>query len=165
VCDNCVLAIGRAQSTNRKHALRSLGSGGETLGEDLLDWGASRARRKAVRAHCTARGAGRSTFGVTINEFYGQTECNLILSNCAPLFPGKTPAPCARMAPTAARAVRVGSMGKPVPGKTVAIIDENGNPLPTGAAGDIAVRKEGGARPAAAACAALRRGARAPAQT
>jgi acetyl-CoA synthetase len=32
-------------------------SGGETLGGELLEWG-------------------RSVFGVTINEFYGQTECN-----------------------------------------------------------------------------------------
>lgn len=36
--------------------VRSIGSGGESLGDSLLDWG-------------------RATFpGVTINEFYGQTE-------------------------------------------------------------------------------------------
>ena len=43
---------------------RSIGSGGETLGAELLDWG-------------------RATFGVTINEFYGQTECNLVVCSCA----------------------------------------------------------------------------------
>lgn len=32
----------------------SIGSGGESLGQELLDWG-------------------KKTFGVTINEFYGQT--------------------------------------------------------------------------------------------
>ena len=45
-------------------ALRSIGSGGETLGEELLDWG-------------------RETFGLTVNEFDGQTECNLVVSNSA----------------------------------------------------------------------------------
>ena len=48
--------------------LRSIGSGGETLGEELIAWG-------------------RSAFGLTINEFYGQTECNLIVSNNDRLFP------------------------------------------------------------------------------
>ena len=48
--------------------LRSLASGGESLGAELLQW-----------AH--------ETFGVTINEFYGQTECNMTLSSCDALFP------------------------------------------------------------------------------
>jgi acetyl-CoA synthetase len=65
---------------------RSIGSGGESLGGELLDWG-------------------RSTFGVTINEFYGQTECNLTLSSSAALF-----------------APRPGWIGKPVPGHEVAVI-------------------------------------------
>ncbi|SDE82782.1 acyl-CoA synthetase [Rhodospira trueperi] len=86
--------------------LRSVGSGGETLGAGLLDWG-------------------RDALGVTINEFYGQTECNLIVSNCADLFP-----------------VRPGSMGRPVPGHTVAVIDpETGAPVAAGALGPIAVRR------------------------
>lgn len=66
---------------------RSIGSGGETLGADLIAWG-------------------EETFGVTINEFYGQTECNLVIGNCAALFP-----------------VRPGAMGKALPGHTVAVID------------------------------------------
>jgi acetyl-CoA synthetase len=86
-------------------ALRSVGSGGETLGGELLDWG-------------------RQTFGVTINEFYGQTECNLIVANCAAL-----------MAP------RPGSMGRPVPGHEVAIVDGDGNLLTAGTEGEIAVRR------------------------
>ena len=52
------------------YALRTIGSGGESLGADLLDWG-------------------RATFGLTINEFYGQTECNLVLASCAGLMPSK----------------------------------------------------------------------------
>ncbi len=85
--------------------LRSVGSGGETLGAELLDWG-------------------REALGVTINEFYGQTECNLIVSNCA-----------AVMAP------RPGSMGRPVPGHEVAVLDESGARLPPGIEGEIAVRR------------------------
>jgi len=87
------------------YRLRSIGSGGETLGAELLDWG-------------------RSTFDLTINEFYGQTECNLIVSNCASIMP-----------------VRAGSMGRPVPGHNVAIVDEDGQPLPSGEAGTIAVKR------------------------
>jgi acetyl-CoA synthetase len=85
--------------------LRSIGSGGETLGEELLDWG-------------------RTVFGLTINEFYGQTECNLVVANNAPLFP-----------------VRAGSMGRAVPGHDVRVVDEQGNPLPDGTHGHIAIRR------------------------
>jgi acetyl-CoA synthetase len=54
-----------------KHAgvrLRSIFSGGESLGSELLDW---------VRA----------TFGIEAHEIYGQTECNLVVGNNASLFP------------------------------------------------------------------------------
>ena len=84
-------------------ALRTLASGGETLGAALLDWG-------------------RETFGVTIHEFYGQTECNLVVGNNASLFPP-----------------RPGSMGRPIPGHRVAVIDADGAELPPGEAGDIAI--------------------------
>jgi acetyl-CoA synthetase len=85
--------------------LRSIGSGGETLGEELLDWG-------------------RSAFGVTINEFYGQTECNLVVSNCASILP-----------------VRPGSMGRAVPGHEVAVVDAAGVVLPPATLGTLAVRR------------------------
>ncbi|WP_456305720.1 acyl-CoA synthetase [Falsiroseomonas oryziterrae] len=86
------------------HRLRSLGSGGETLGAEVLDWG-------------------RSAFGLTINEFYGQTECNLVVSNSAALFP-----------------VKPGSMGRAVPGHEVAILGADGAPVPPGTEGAIAIR-------------------------
>jgi len=86
-------------------ALRSIGSGGEALGAELLDWG-------------------RGALGVTINEFYGQTECNLVVGNCHEV-----------MAP------RGGSTGKPVPGHDVAVIDAEGEVLPPGETGEIAVRR------------------------
>lgn len=85
--------------------MRSIGSGGESLGAELLDWG-------------------RETFGLTINEFYGQTECNLVVGNCADVME-----------------IRPGSMGKPIPGHEVAIIDNDGNRLAAGQEGHIAIRR------------------------
>ncbi len=82
---------------------RSIGSGGESLGTAMLDWG-------------------RATFSVRINEFYGQTECNLVVSGNARLF---APVP--------------GSMGRAVPGHHVAILDDGGAPV-IGKEGAIAVR-------------------------
>ncbi|MGY8960579.1 MAG: AMP-binding enzyme, partial [Alphaproteobacteria bacterium] len=87
-----------------RYAMRTIGSGGETLGTELLDWG-------------------RATFDLTINEFYGQTECNLVVGNCASVMD-----------------IRPGSMGRAIPGHTVAIIDENGAPLPDGETGAIAIK-------------------------
>ncbi len=83
--------------------LRSVASGGEPLGAEMLAWG-------------------QRAFGLVINEFYGQTECNMVVSSCAQDFP-----------------VRPGCIGKPVPGHEVAVIDEAGNP--TDQEGDVAVRR------------------------
>jgi acetyl-CoA synthetase len=95
---------GVANPTRFGHRLRSIGSGGETLGAEMLEWG-------------------RGAFGLTINEFYGQTECNLIVANSSRLFP-----------------VRPGSMGRAVPGHDLAILDAEGRPLPPDAEGELAVR-------------------------
>jgi acetyl-CoA synthetase len=85
--------------------IRSLASGGESLGPELLQWG-------------------RDTFGLTINEFYGQTECNMVLSSCEALFPSKP-----------------GAIGKAAPGHEVEIVDDAGRVLPAGEIGTIAVRR------------------------
>ena len=87
----------------RIDGLRSVASGGEPLGAEMLEWG-------------------REALGVTINEFYGQTECNMVVSSSAAHF-----------------APRPGCMGKPVPGFDVAVIDAGGNI--TDGEGDIAVRR------------------------
>jgi acetyl-CoA synthetase len=50
------------------YSIRTIFSGGETMGEELLDWG-------------------RQNLGVTINEGYGQTEYNLAIGNCAKVMP------------------------------------------------------------------------------
>ncbi|MEN8238884.1 MAG: AMP-binding protein, partial [Actinomycetota bacterium] len=65
---------------------------------------------------------GQDVLGITVNEGYGQTEANLVIGNQASAFP-----------------VRPGSMGKPVPGHDVRVLDDDGNPV-TGAQGEIAVR-------------------------
>ncbi|ETA53011.1 AMP-binding protein [Ponticoccus alexandrii] len=83
--------------------LRSVASGGEPLGAEMLAWG-------------------RQAFGVEINEFYGQTECNMVASSCGALFPA-----------------RPGAIGRVVPGFDVAVIDAQGQP--TAEEGDIAVRR------------------------
>lgn len=88
-------------------ALRSVGSGGESLGAELLDWG-------------------RGALGHTIHEFYGQTECNMVLANNAAVTP-----------------VKPGSMGRAVPGYDIAILDSEGRILPPGQAGEIAMRRGG----------------------
>jgi acetyl-CoA synthetase len=92
-------------SARHKFNLRTVASGGESLGVEALDWG-------------------RATFGLTINEFYGQTECNLVVGSCADLG-----------------AHRPGSMGKPVPGHVVAVIDAEGRPVKPGELGQIAVKR------------------------
>jgi acetyl-CoA synthetase len=85
--------------------LRSVASGGETLGAELIAWG-------------------RRVFGITINEFYGQTECNMIVSSCARVMPA-----------------RPGIMGRAVPGHRIAIVDANGAEVGRGALGTVAVRR------------------------
>jgi acetyl-CoA synthetase len=85
--------------------LRSVGSGGEALGAETYEWG-------------------KSALGVTINEFYGQTECNLVLSSCA-----------------AIGVSRAGAIGKPVPGHRVAVIRPDGARCAPGELGQIAIAR------------------------
>ncbi|MEL6337112.1 MAG: AMP-binding protein [Pseudomonadota bacterium] len=86
--------------------LRTVGSGGESLGAETLAWG-------------------EAALGLTIHEFYGQTECNLIVGN------GTTVGP-----------VKPGAMGRPFPGSEVAVLGPEGTePLPKGESGEIAVRR------------------------
>ena len=87
--------------------LRTVGSGGEALGEDLLEWG-------------------KEILGVGINEFYGQTECNLTVSNCGVIMPTKQ-----------------GSIGKPVPGHEVRIVNYKGELIKEpGLDGEIIVKSD-----------------------
>ena len=94
-----------AGSPKRKLALRTLASGGESLGVETYEWG-------------------RSALGLTINEFYGQTECNIVLSSCAALGVSKP-----------------GAIGLPVPGHAVAVIRDDGSICKPEEAGQIAIRR------------------------
>jgi acetyl-CoA synthetase len=84
--------------------IRSVGSGGESLGADLHAWG-----REVLRA--------------PINEIYGQTECNLVVSTCH-----------------AAMEMKPGAMGLAVPGHEVAVLDAAGAEVAPGVTGEICVR-------------------------
>ncbi len=96
-----------AKSPRGRHdmRLRTVGSGGEALGAETLEWG-------------------KSALGLVINEFYGQTECNLVLSSCAMIGVS-----------------RPGAIGKPVPGHTVAVIRRDGAVCAPGELGQIAVKR------------------------
>lgn len=85
-------------------SLRTLATGGEALGAETYEWG-------------------RAAFGLTINEFYGQTECNLVLASCA-----------------AMGVSRAGAIGKPVPGHEVALIRPDGSACEVEEPGEIAIR-------------------------
>ncbi len=96
-----------APNPKGRHAIhmRSIGSGGESLGAETYEWG-------------------KSAFGLVINEFYGQTECNIVLAACSALGVSKP-----------------GAIGKPVAGHTVAVIDPEGRALKAGETGQIAVKR------------------------
>jgi len=85
--------------------LRSIGSAGESLGRETYEWV-------------------KSALGIVPNEFYGQTECNFVLSSAAHL--GVT---------------KGGFIGKAVPGHEVAIIDAEGCEVPVGETGQVAIRR------------------------
>ncbi|MCY6383663.1 AMP-binding protein [Hoeflea prorocentri] len=85
--------------------LRTIGSGGESLGKETYEWA-------------------RQELGLTINEFYGQTECNLVVSSCGKIGVS-----------------RAGAIGRAVPGHTVAIIDRDGQEVSPGTPGQIAVKR------------------------
>ncbi len=83
--------------------LRSVGSGGESLGAPLLAWA-------------------QEALGCHINEFYGQTECNLVLSSQG-----------------GGGHQRAGAIGLAVPGHEVTVLGADGQELAAGEMGEIAV--------------------------
>lgn len=86
-------------------SLRTIATAGEPLTPEILTW------------------AEEAFAELTINEYYGQTELNLVIANASRWFP-----------------VRPGSMGKPLPGYEVTILDEETRaPVPTGEVGELAV--------------------------
>ncbi len=82
-------------------SLRVICTGGEALAAETLDW-------------CERK------LGVVCNEFYGMTEVNHLIGNCAALYPRKP-----------------GSMGRAYPGHDVRLVDADGTPVPDGEAGEV----------------------------
>ena len=85
--------------------LRAVLSGGESVGAGLLEWA-------------------KAELDLSINEGFGQTECNVILGNNGNVFP-----------------IKPGSLGKATPGGVVAIIDDDGNEVAPGTEGHIACNR------------------------
>ena len=99
-------AIKRLAQTNDPHAeydlsLRVICTGGEALASETLAWA-------------------ENTLRVTCNEFYGMTEVNHLIGNCAALYPR-----------------RPGSMGRAYPGHTVLLVDASGHEVPNGEPGEV----------------------------
>jgi len=87
-------------------ALDVVASAGEPLTPEILEW------------------ADEALDGVPVNEYYGQTELNLVVANAARWFE-----------------TRPGSMGKPLPGYDVTVLDsDTREEVPPGEIGEIAVR-------------------------
>ncbi|TFF25306.1 AMP-dependent synthetase [Jiella endophytica] len=99
-----MLAAATDAETVRDLRLRTIASAGESLPAATYDWA-------------------REALGLTANEFYGQTECNMVLGSSA-----------------AAGVSRAGAIGKAVPGHQVALLGEDGRPVPPGVPGTIAVK-------------------------
>ena len=86
--------------------LRTIAVAGEPMGAELFHWA-------------------QENLGIQCNEFYGQTECNLVVSNCQEIME-----------------IKPGSMGRAAPGHVVEVIDTEGNILPSGEEGEIAVLRK-----------------------
>jgi len=82
--------------------LRVICTGGEALASETLNWAEDRLR-------------------VVCNEFYGMTEVNHLIGNCAALFPRKP-----------------GSMGRAYPGHDVRLVDGDGETVADGEPGEVA---------------------------
>ena len=85
--------------------LRTVTSAGEPLGAETFAWG-------------------REALGLSINEVFGQTECNYVLASCAELDIS-----------------RPGAIGRAVPGHRVAVIRDDGTACDAGEVGQIAVAR------------------------
>ena len=99
-------AIKRLAQTKDPHAkhnlaLRVICTGGEALAAETLNWA-----EQDLRVVC--------------NEFYGMTEVNHLIGNCAAVFPRKP-----------------GSMGRAYPGHTVLLVDADGEEVASGEPGEV----------------------------
>lgn len=99
-------AIKRLAQTPEPHvahdlSLKIICTGGEALASETLNWAENK-------------------LGVVCNEFYGMTEVNHLIGNCAAIYPR-----------------RAGSMGRAYPGHEVHLIDADGHKVADGEPGEI----------------------------
>ena len=87
-------------------ALRVICTGGEALAAEILEWS-------------------ENALGVVCNEFYGLTEVNHLIGNCAALYPR-----------------RAGSMGLAYPGHNVLLVDGDGVQVAPGEIGEIVTTED-----------------------
>lgn len=85
--------------------LRTIHTGGETVGEDVIRWA-------------------RDALGATPHEAFGQTEAVMIIGNCTDYMP-----------------IKPGSLGRPIPGHEITLLDAEGKPTPDGEVGEIALKR------------------------
>lgn len=95
--------LGTTGPGRARPALRTVTSAGEALGAETVAWG-------------------REAFGLTINDVYGQTECNYVLASCA-----------------AIGIARAGAIGRSVPGHDVSVIRPDGSACAPDEPGEIAI--------------------------
>ena len=90
--------------------MRVICTGGEALAAEILEWA-------------------ENALGVVCNEFYGLTEVNHLIGNCARLYPR-----------------RAGSMGRSYPGHKVLLVDADGQEVAPGEIGEIVTTTNGPTR-------------------
>jgi hypothetical protein len=83
--------------------LRTIHTGGETVGEDVIRWA-------------------RDALGATPHEAFGQTEAVMIIGNCTDYMP-----------------IKPGSLGQPIPGHEITLLDADGRPTPDRADSDFQI--------------------------
>ena len=98
-----------AQTLNPRDAydlsIKIICTGGEALASETLGWVETK-------------------LGAVCNEFYGMTEVNHLIGNCAALYPR-----------------RLGSMGRAYPGHNVKLVDSDGKEVADGEPGEIVTTK------------------------
>ena len=99
------LKLMRGTAVPKGVKIRSVSSGGESLGAEMLAWG-------------------QETLGAPINELYGQTECNLCITQAAGFMQ-----------------VKPETMGQPLPGFDVAVLDDEGRECAPGVMGEICIAR------------------------
>ena len=95
------------------------------------EWRHARAKTRLRAVMSAGEAVGTAVFhfarehlGVTVNEMFGQTEMNYIVGNSHERWPA-----------------RPGAMGRPYPGHRVAVIDDDGNEVPPGTVGEVAMHR------------------------